>query len=60
MANTAIPVKVFIHGLEGSSQGAKATFFREKYPAMIVEDYFGDFPARMDSSFAILSGKSPK
>ncbi len=58
MASAVMPVTVFIHGLEGSSQGAKAAFFREKYPAMIVEDYFGDFPERMAKLETILDDKS--
>src|SRR3990172_7438538 len=58
MASAAAPVKIFIHGLEGSSQGAKATFFREKYPEMIVEDYFGDFAERMAKLESILADKN--
>jgi len=34
---------VFIHGLESTSQGNKAQFFRKSFPQMIVEDYTGDF-----------------
>ncbi len=40
--------RVFIHGLESSSRGTKGTFFRERYPEMIVEDYYGSFSQRMD------------
>ena len=39
--------RVFIHGLESSSQGTKGVFFREKYPDMIIEDFPGPFQERM-------------
>jgi pimeloyl-ACP methyl ester carboxylesterase len=39
--------RVFIHGLESSSQGTKGVFFREKYPDMIIEDFPGSFQERM-------------
>jgi pimeloyl-ACP methyl ester carboxylesterase len=44
----AILKKVFIHGLESSSQGAKGIFFKTKYPDMIIEDFTGPFDQRMD------------
>lgn len=40
--------RVFIHGLESSSQGAKGVYFREKYPDMMIEDFFGPFDQRME------------
>lgn len=40
--------KVFIHGLESSSQGTKGIFFRENYPDMIIDDFIGPFEQRMD------------
>jgi hypothetical protein len=43
------PTKVFIHGLESSSQGAKGLFFKEKFPDMIIEDFSGPFEKRMDT-----------
>jgi pimeloyl-ACP methyl ester carboxylesterase len=39
--------RVFIHGLESSSQGAKGVFFRERYPDMIIEDFIGPLEERM-------------
>jgi alpha-beta hydrolase superfamily lysophospholipase len=39
--------RVFIHGLESSSQGAKGVFFRERYPDMIIEDFTGPLEERM-------------
>ena len=31
--------RVFIHGLESTSQGTKGVYFRERYPDMIINDY---------------------
>ena len=49
--------KVFVHGLEGSSQGNKSRFFRERYPGMIIEDYTGSLEERMEKLRGILAGK---
>ncbi len=40
-------VKVFIHGMDSSSQGKKGAFFKKTYPDMIIEDFAGDFDERM-------------
>lgn len=48
---------VFIHGLESTSQGNKAQYFRKWFPQMIIEDYTGDFETRMNRLNRILSGK---
>jgi alpha-beta hydrolase superfamily lysophospholipase len=48
---------VFIHGLESTSQGNKAQYFRKWFPRMIIEDYTGDFAARMNKLNVILGGK---
>ncbi len=48
--------RVFIHGLESSSQGAKGVFFREKYPEMIIEDFIGPLEERMKKLNRILKG----
>jgi pimeloyl-ACP methyl ester carboxylesterase len=53
------PTRVFIHGLESSSMGTKGVFFRDKYPDMIIEDFFGTFGDRMEKLNNILLGKSP-
>jgi pimeloyl-ACP methyl ester carboxylesterase len=53
------PTRVFIHGLESSSRGTKGVFFRERYPDMIIEDYFGSFPERMEKLEGLLAGKDP-
>lgn len=49
--------RVFIHGLESSSQGVKGQYFRERYPDMLIEDYEGPFEARMEKLNRLLTGK---
>ena len=49
--------KVFIHGLLGHSKGTKATFLRERYPDMIIEDFRGSLEERMDKLNSVLAGK---
>ena len=49
------PTRVFIHGLESSGQGTKGIFFRERYPDMIIEDYFGSFAQRMEKLEGLLA-----
>ena len=51
------PTRVFIHGLESSSQGTKGSFFKEKFPDMIACDFTGAFEERMDKLNNILAGK---
>jgi alpha-beta hydrolase superfamily lysophospholipase len=48
---------VFIHGLESTSQGTKAQYFRKLFPEMIIEDYTGDFETRMRKLKRVLNGK---
>lgn len=50
-------LRVFIHGLESSGQGAKGQYFRERYPDMLIEDYEGPFEARMLKLNRLLDGK---
>jgi len=49
---------VFIHGLESTAQGTKGQFFRKNFPDMIIENYLGDFTARMKKLSLVLTGKS--
>lgn len=49
---------VFIHGLESTAQGAKGQYFSKHFPQMIIEDYMGDFEARMSRLNDILAGKN--
>lgn len=50
--------RVFIHGLESSSQGTKGLFFQQRYPGMIVEDYPGTLTERMEKLERLLLGKT--
>jgi pimeloyl-ACP methyl ester carboxylesterase len=38
---------VFLHGLESSSKGTKATWFRQRFPAMLIPDFSGPLAERM-------------
>ncbi len=49
--------RLFIHGLESSSQGTKGAFFRGKYPDMIIEDFRGSLEERMKKLNKILLDK---
>jgi pimeloyl-ACP methyl ester carboxylesterase len=48
---TAAPFRpercIFLHGLEGSSQGTKAQFLRQIFPPMHIPDFSGDIDERM-------------
>jgi pimeloyl-ACP methyl ester carboxylesterase len=46
---------IFIHGLEGTSQGAKATLLRSLFPAMLTPDFRGLLEQRMADLYPILS-----
>jgi len=50
--------RIFIHGLESSSQGDKGRYFRERYPDMIITDYTGSLRERMQTLNKQLEGKS--
>jgi len=50
--------RVFIHGLESSSQGTKGIYFREKFPDMMIRDYTGSLENRMTQLTAALAGKT--
>ena len=45
---------IFIHGLEGTSQGTKATLLRGLYPAMLTPDFRGTLEQRMATLYPIL------
>lgn len=47
---------IYLHGLDASSQGVKATLLRGLYPGMLIPDFRGDLDDRMQSLEAILSG----
>lgn len=45
---------IFLHGLEGTSQGAKATLLRGLFPAMRIPDFRGSLEERMAVLYPIL------
>ena len=45
---------IFIHGLEGTSQGEKARLLRSIFPAILTPDFTGALEARLDSLRVIL------
>ncbi len=49
--------RVFIHGLDSSSQGTKGSYFRKRYPGMVMEDYTGSLEERMEKLNMDLTGK---
>lgn len=49
--------RVFIHGLESTSQGTKGVYFRERYPEMIIGDYTGSLAGRLEKLADDLAGK---
>jgi len=49
--------RVFLHGLESSSQGDKGRYFQEHYPDMIIRDYCGSLQERMQTLRKQLEGK---
>ena len=46
---------IFIHGLEGSSQGVKATLLRELFPGLLTPDFRGALDERMAALHKILT-----
>ncbi|MBA4421679.1 MAG: alpha/beta hydrolase [Syntrophus sp. (in: bacteria)] len=50
--------RVFIHGLDSSSRGTKGTFFHERYPEMIMENFSGSLEQRMAQLERGLAAKS--
>lgn len=45
---------MFIHGLEGSSQGVKARLLGEAFPEMVIPDFRGSLNERMDKLYRII------
>ncbi len=50
-------MKIFLHGLESSSKGAKAAFLRDLYQDLLIPDFKGSLSERMASLEAILAGR---
>ena len=49
--------KLFIHGLESSSQGSKGRWFAEHFPDVLVPDFPGSLQERMTRLNSILQGR---
>lgn len=49
--------RIFLHGLESSSRGTKASFLRDLFPDMLVPDFKGNLSERMTGLEAILAGR---
>jgi pimeloyl-ACP methyl ester carboxylesterase len=50
--------RVFIHGLDSSSGGTKGTFFRKRYPGMLISDFSGPLEERMAQLEQTLAGEN--
>ncbi len=48
--------RLFIHGLEGSSQGTKGRYFAEHFPGMLTPDFTGDLGHRMAALAEVTAG----
>ncbi len=49
--------RVFLHGLDSSSRGTKGTYFRTRYPEMLLGDFAGPLAERMEQLDRSLAGK---
>lgn len=49
--------RVFIHGLESTSQGTKGVYFRKHFPDMMIDDYTGPLEERMAKLTTLMEGK---
>lgn len=49
---------IFLHGLEGSSQGVKASLLRSLFPDILTPDFDGDLSDRMQQLVAILAART--
>lgn len=49
---------IFLHGLEGSSQGIKATLLRQLFPGLLTPDFSGSLQERMAALYPILGKES--
>jgi pimeloyl-ACP methyl ester carboxylesterase len=57
--STFDPTRIlFIHGLEGSSQGDKATLLRSLFPGILTPDFPGSLDERMQALRAILGKRN--
>jgi pimeloyl-ACP methyl ester carboxylesterase len=54
----AAPTRMFIHGLEGSSQGTKSRYLRQLFADILTPDFRGPLEARMARLEALLDSTS--
>jgi pimeloyl-ACP methyl ester carboxylesterase len=47
-------IRIFLHGLESSSQGTKATYLKDVFPDMLIPDFRGGLQERMSELAEIL------
>jgi pimeloyl-ACP methyl ester carboxylesterase len=52
------PKQMFLHGLEGNSQGMKATLLRQRCPHILIPDFHGGLPERMQQLDPILGDQA--
>ena len=50
-------MRIFLHGLESSSRGAKASFLRNAYPDIVAPDFRGSLAVRLAAMRNILAGQ---
>lgn len=50
--------RIFLHGLESSNQGPKATYFRRRFPDMVTPHFTGPLEARMESLYRLTEDQS--
>jgi len=46
---------IFLHGLDSSGHGTKASWFRKHFPAMLLPDFRGSFAERMQKLHGVVS-----
>lgn len=49
---------IFIHGLDSSSKGTKASWFARNFPQMLVPDFKGSLEKRLTTLENVLAGKN--
>ena len=49
---------IFIHGLDGSSKGKKASYFKKHFPEMLIPDFTGPLHEKMAQLHKLLAGKN--
>ena len=50
--------KIFLHGLDSSSKGTKARWFKKHFPGMVIPDFTGSLNDRMKTLSETLAGQN--